>query len=108
MRKLEYVIDYDWNYSAKVSTQTNILNKLDTAHKAQNVDLSYEDVIKIIIFGVTPKFYQEFDTDEELAVLYHSDVEELVITAKTSINIRCYRKSWDKLTISALAMIKMM
>ncbi|BDW47433.1 HAD-IIB family hydrolase [Lactococcus garvieae] len=88
LRGLEYVIDYDWNYSAKVSAQTNILNKLDTAHKAQNVDLSYEDVIKIIIFGVTPKFYQEFNTDEELAVLYHSDVQELVITAK---NINKYQ-----------------
>ena len=41
LRGLEYIIDYDWNYSAKVSAQTNILNKLDTAHKAQNVDLSY-------------------------------------------------------------------
>ena len=50
--------------------------------------MSYEDVIKIIIFGVTPKFYQEFNTDEELAVLYHSDVQELVITAR---NINKYQ-----------------
>lgn len=78
---LEYVIDYEWDYSAKVSSENSIMNKLDIRHKAQNIPIKNGNVIKIILFHITPDLLKRIPLEEEIVSLYHEDTQELVITA---------------------------
>lgn len=80
--QLDYVVDYDWDYSAHVADDNAIMSKLDIKQQANNVPLSTENVIKIIIFNVTEELFNNLNLSDELAVLYHADVEEVVITAQ--------------------------
>jgi HAD superfamily hydrolase (TIGR01484 family) len=79
---LDYVIDYDWDYSARISKNNLILNKLDIERKATNIPIQFNHVLKIILFGVTKGIYQSLDLEDEAVALYHEDAQELVITAK--------------------------
>jgi HAD superfamily hydrolase (TIGR01484 family) len=80
--QLEYVLDYDWNYSARITSSNEIMNKLDIRHEAKNVPLQEENVIKAILFHVSPELHASLTLDKQNAVLYHADSEELVITAE--------------------------
>lgn len=80
---LDYIVDYDWDYSARIRNKDNhILEKLDPDSLASQVPLSQKQVTKIILFGVTPDLAKLFQELTEATVLYHDLVEELVITAK--------------------------
>jgi HAD superfamily hydrolase (TIGR01484 family) len=79
---LEYIIDYDWNYSAEVSPSNPIMNKLDTEKKAKNIPINCEGVIKIIVFNVSTSQYEQLGTEDKCEILYHEDSQELVVTAK--------------------------
>ncbi|MCZ8466915.1 HAD-IIB family hydrolase [Streptococcus uberis] len=80
---LDYIVDYDWDYSARIRDKDNhILEKLDPDSIASQVPLSQKQVTKIILFGVTPDLAKLFQELTEATVLYHDLVEELVITAK--------------------------
>lgn len=80
---LDYIVDYDWDYSARIRDKDNhILEKLDPDSIASQVPLSQKQVTKIILFGVNPDLAKLFQELTEATVLYHDLVEELVITAK--------------------------
>ncbi|MFL4359163.1 HAD-IIB family hydrolase [Streptococcus uberis] len=79
---LDYIVDYDWDYSARIRDKDNhILEKLDPDSIASQVPLSQKQVTKIILFGVNPDLAKLFQKLTEATVLYHDLVEELVITA---------------------------
>ncbi|GAX47569.1 HAD-IIB family hydrolase [Pseudolactococcus reticulitermitis] len=75
--KLDYIIDYDWDYTAKVAANHSIWQKLDTNHLAQNIPLQFDNISKIITFETPEKFSLLFPD-----ALYHADVQELVFTGK--------------------------
>jgi HAD superfamily hydrolase (TIGR01484 family) len=74
---LDYVIDYDWDYTAKVTADHAIRQKLDTGHLAENVPCHFEKISKIITFDAPQKVADLFPT-----ALYHADVQELVFTGE--------------------------
>ncbi|CAM4207090.1 hydrolase [Streptococcus penaeicida] len=80
---LDYIVDYDWDYSAKITNpQHHILGKLDPGHLAQQVALTEENVSKIILFNVEAEEAQLLESMPDSTVLYHQAEKELVITAK--------------------------
>lgn len=82
---LDYIIDYEWNYSAKIDDHTNpILHKLDNGKLANKVAISTPNVSKVILFNVSKELALQFSNDSDVSVLYHEDVKELVITGKDS------------------------
>ncbi|VTS12458.1 HAD hydrolase family protein [Streptococcus pseudoporcinus] len=82
---LDYIIDYEWNYSAKIEDHRNpILQKLDSAKLADNVAIRTTNVSKVILFNISKELALQFSRDKDVSVLYHEDVQELVITGKGS------------------------
>ncbi|MGT2958188.1 hydrolase [Streptococcus bovimastitidis] len=80
---LDYIVDYDWNYSAKISDlQHHILGKLDPGHLAKEVALTEKNVSKIILFNIEAEEAQLLESMPNTTVLYHQAEKELVITAK--------------------------
>ena len=79
--QLDFVLDYDWNFTARVAPDNGILNKLNVRQLAKNVPLQFDKVIKAIIFGVSPEQAANLHFPEPLEILYHADARELVITA---------------------------
>ncbi|CCK20040.1 HAD-IIB family hydrolase [Pseudolactococcus laudensis] len=75
--KLDYIIDYDWDYTAKVAPDHLIWQKLDTNQLAQNIPLQFDNVSKIITFNTSEDFKFLFPD-----ALYHTDVQEMVFTGK--------------------------
>lgn len=58
---LDYIVDYDWDYSARIRDKDNhILEKLDPDCIASQVPLSQKQVTKIILFGVNPDLAKLF------------------------------------------------
>lgn len=82
---LDYIIDYEWNYSAKIEDSTDpILQKLDSGKLADNVAIRTTNVSKVILFNVSEELAIQFSEDKDISLLYHEEVKELVITGKDS------------------------
>jgi HAD superfamily hydrolase (TIGR01484 family) len=79
---LEYIVDYDWDYSVQVSQDNAILRQLDSNHLAKNIDLKYEKVTKIILFQVSNEQYESLKSIEDSTMIYHENVQELVFTVQ--------------------------
>ena len=55
---LDYIIDYDWDYSARIRDKENtILDKLDSEKLANNVELSVNEVSKVILFNISKELF---------------------------------------------------
>lgn len=79
---LDYIVDYAWDYSARISNPQNpILAKLDPEHLAEQVALSSENITKIILFNVTAQQAKELQLLTATTLLYHEEVKEFLVTA---------------------------
>lgn len=78
----EFIIDYDWDYTARISGNNDVIKKLDIDKLAKNVAWRSKNVTKIIIFGVEEEQFRTLKLEDGVNALYHKNVKELVITAK--------------------------
>ncbi|WP_205029809.1 HAD family hydrolase [Streptococcus porcinus] len=80
---LDYIVDYSWDYSARIRDINNaILEKLDSGRLAENVNLAPSNVSKVILFNISRGMVANFEEMDCINVLYHEHVHELVITSK--------------------------
>lgn len=85
--QLAYIVDDEWDYSAKVSTEHPIYQQLDPNNLAKNVLITQiVQPIKIILLSIPPQtyqqIYQELQTDRTLSLITHMHEGNLDITAQ--------------------------
>lgn len=84
--QLDYVVDSEWDYAARVTTDNLILRQLDPAHLAQKQELSMiTSAIKIILLNIPLTHLADLTTSLQdqsgLTVIAHTGEANLDITA---------------------------
>lgn len=84
--QLDYIIDDQWNYAAKVTENNPIFSQLDPKKLAEKIAIEkIQTPIKIILLNVPQSIYSTIYhqlNNQELAVVAHNDERNIDITAK--------------------------
>ncbi|KAF1303789.1 HAD-IIB family hydrolase [Candidatus Enterococcus willemsii] len=84
--QLDYIIDDQWNYAAKVAKNNPIFKQLDPAILAKKIPFEQiQTPIKIILLNVPQHLYSEIYqqlSHQELAIITHNHEGNIDITAK--------------------------
>lgn len=85
--ELDYIIDDDWNYAAKLDAENAIFERLDPHKLASCIDVANIDTpIKIILLNIEPSQITSIlnelnEYHQELEIIHHSNEFNIDITA---------------------------
>ncbi|MBR9392277.1 Cof-type HAD-IIB family hydrolase [Staphylococcus aureus] len=86
--ELDYIIDDDWNYAAKLDAENAIFERLDPHKLASCIDVANIDTpIKIILLNIEPSQITSIlnelnEYHQELEIIHHSNEFNIDITAQ--------------------------